>query len=389
MSDTTQSSKKVQFLKAMAPPAVLLLTIAFVAAIVALRPEQEKKAPQRMVPSIETVAVTPLTTPVTVRSQGTVTAPRTSQLSARIGGHLDWISQNLFAGGQFSKDEVLLKIDPVPYAAAVARAEANLANAQRALLQEQESADQAEKDWIALHGPERAIPSLVARLPQLEAARAEKAAAEAALQQARIDLFSTEVRAPYDGRVLEKGVDVGQAVAAGSPLARIYAGEILEVALPLTLDEVALLDDSRGDDGPPIEIQLHRTIGGIEHQWNAVLQRREAQVNPASRLLSVIARVIPPGLSQANWPLLPGMFVTAEISGPQLANALQVPRSALQPGNRVYRLSEDTRLEEVVIDVRFADAEVAIIESGLAAGDRLCITPLLFFVDGMEVNPAP
>lgn len=70
-----------------------------------------------------------------------------------------------------------------------------------------------------------------------------------------------------------------------------------------------------------------------------------------------------------------------------LENAVRVPRGALQPGGYLYRLDADDRLEQVHVDIVRTDAEWAVAVDGLRPGDRVCLTPLLFFVEGMRVQP--
>ncbi len=78
----------------------------------------------------------------------------------------------------------------------------------------------------------------------LELARARRREALAARRQAQRELTHTKIPAPFAGRVRSAGLDVGQYIARGEPLARIYAEQSAEVRLPIPDGELAFLDFS-------------------------------------------------------------------------------------------------------------------------------------------------
>ena len=104
-------------------------------------------------------------------------------------------------------------------------------------------------------------------------------------------------------------------------------------------------------------------------------------------MISAYARMDPPFISDSDELLRPGMFVMASIQGKQLDRAIRIPRAAIHPGNVVYRLVEGNRLESVKVDLIRSGTDWAYCENSLNNGDRLCLTPLLFFVNGMIVEP--
>ena len=88
--------------------------------------------------------------------------------------------------------------------------------------------------------PSAANP-LALREPQLNAARAALDRDEARLADAKLALSRTKVTAPFAGFVQEESVDVGQIVAAGQPVARIFATDAVEVIVPLSDADAALI----------------------------------------------------------------------------------------------------------------------------------------------------
>ena len=384
--------RRKKWLKIILPPAVVILAIVLTAVMVKMRPEQARKEPVPNHPKVEVFTVKAEPVRILVESQGTVQPRQKTRLTSRVSGQIESVSPSLYDGGQFREGEVLLQLDPLPYESALAEARSRLALAKAALLQEREAAEQARSEWQAV-GKGEANP-LVLRVPQLEKAEADLEAARVAVEMAERNLHFTRVRAPYDGRVEAKYVDVGQSITAQATiLADIFSTGSLEVPLPVALDDLAyVIDLSKMDTGhvPLPErplVFLTAGIAGTSHTWEARLERTAAQVNAQTRMITAYAGIPAPYRSDRGQPLKPGLFVRATIQGRLLEDATRIPRGALQPGNIVYRINGQDRLESVPLRIVRTDARWAIATNGLEPGDRLCVTPLLFFVEGMRVEP--
>jgi len=384
-----------KWLKVILPPVILIGAICLMVMMVALKPEQERREPVPVFPKIEVYEVDSGNQAIVVESQGTVQPRRQTQLTARVSGQIEWVSPTFYNGGVFEEGDVLVRLDPLPYRSAVAEAKSRLALARSAWLQEKEAAQQALRDWEAV-GTGTPGP-LVLREPQIAKAEADLEAARVAVEVAERNLAFTEIRAPYRGRVEAKFVEVGQSITAQvTPLGSVFAADVMEIPLPISLHEAAWLDlpsasagtDSPGHDTalPDRPVRLHARIADKEHTWEGKLDRISATVDPATRMLQLIIRVDAPYLSNHRMPLKPGMFVNAIATGPRLEGTVRIPRSALHQGDRVYRLIPEDRLEGKRVELLYTGPEW-VIASGLETGDRLCMTPLLFFVEGMRVEP--
>lgn len=388
------ASNTGKWLKVILPPTVLLAAIALAALLMALKPEQERRKPVAVYPKIEVYEVESDNEAIVVESQGTVQPRRATQLTGRVSGQIEWVSPSFYDGGFFDEGEVLVKLDPLPYRSALAEARSRLALAESTWLQEKEAARQARRDWESVGTGE---PSpLVLRKPQIAKAEADLEAARVAVEVAERNLAYTEIRAPYRGRVEAKFVELGQAVTAqATPLGSIYATDAMEVPVPISLDEAAWLNlPTASNVSAPAQLHedlpvlLTKEIAGEAHEWQGVLDRVSASINPQSRMLQLIIRVEAPYMSDRGVALKPGMFVKAKASGAHMAGTVRIPRSALHQGDRVYRLTEDNRLEGKDVQIVHTGPEWAV-ALGLEVADRLCVTPLLFFVEGMQVEPVP
>lgn len=351
------------------------------------------RQPPPMTTEVAATRLQPTNYPVIIRSQGTVRPRTESTLIPEVSGRVIEIASAFRDGGFFEEGDVLLRLDPRDYETARIVAEAALAQARAKLEEEKAQSVQARENWEQLGSGGDPNP-LVLRVPQLAEAQAAVASAEARLHKARRDLDRTRIAAPYAGRMLEKRVDVGQFVSTGTVLARIYAVDYAEIRLPLTNDQLAYMDVPelyRGDRERPQSdapaVTLKSTIGGTPYEWRGAIVRAEGAFDTQSRQLFVIAQVDDPYKRRpsGNPPLKVGLFVTAEIEGTILENVFALPRSAVRRGDEILLIDPDGKIRRQTISVLWKDSDHIVARDGLNAGEVLCLTPLAFAVDGIQV----
>lgn len=372
-------------------PIVVIVLAAIITFLMAnLRKASSLQEPVAIRPAVEVAHLTDSMMETMVGSHGSVHSRREAVLMARVSGTIDWVADAFAAGQRVEAGTVLLRLDSLPYASALAEAKGRKARAQRALAEENALASQAERDWRFV-GQGEPDP-LVLRLPQLQQARAELAAAEAALALARQQLADTQVIAPFAGTIREKAVDLGQTVTAQSTyLGRIQDNLALEVILPVTGRDWAFLPDAvdpvdSSPEGASATVRLAKRIGNREHIWHGSVDRIEAAVDPQTRLRRVFVRVHEPLTSSEGLQLTPGMFVSADIPGRRIEEGFTVPQQALIGQSVVYRVTADNRLNKVPVNVVRNERDRVRVVGDLQAGDRICLTPLLYFVEGMQVE---
>jgi len=381
------------WLKIVLPILVVLAGVVAAVAMIKARPGVETRPPEVPPPLVSVMEVEIEDVRLSVRTQGTV-APRTeSTLVPEVAGRIVSASDSFADGGFFEKDDVLLTIDPRNYELGVVRARARVAEARVRVEREEEEAAVARKEWQSL-GRGEPTP-LVLREPQLAEAKAGLEAAEADLERSRIDLERTKIRAPYDGRVRDKSVDLGQYVTPGTPVARIYAVDFAEIRLPIPDAELAYLRDlplvyrgvSSGETGP--EVILRARFAGREHEWKGTVVRTEGELDPQTRMVHVVARVkdpYAPGDDRDRPPLAVGVFVEAEIMGRLAEGVVVLPRSVMRGADRVLVVDGEDRLRFREVGVLKTDRERVVIDSGLEAGDLVCVSHLEAVTDGMRVR---
>jgi RND family efflux transporter MFP subunit len=372
------------------PLAVLAVAGFGAAVLVATAPSVETVTPERALATVRTIVPQPRDIRLQVRSQGTV-APRTeSAVVPEISGRVTGISPALVSGGFFAKGELLLEIEPRDYEMAVERARAALARAE------------SEREFAAaeLKRQEGLSARAVASTAQLSQARRTGRVADASFDEARIaleqsqrDLARTKILAPFEGRVREKKVDVGQFVSRGEPVATIYATDYAEIRLPIADHQLAFLQlpslrNPEAGSGPAV--LLSAQFAGRRNEWTGRVVRTEGEIDSRSRMVHVVARVEHPYDSPAEEPDKPplavGLFVQAEIEGPMIENVIVVPRYAMRDDAHILVVDSTERLRSREVEVLRIDRDDVLIRATLGSGERICVSTLQVVVEGMPVK---
>jgi RND family efflux transporter MFP subunit len=366
------------------PVTVLVVSYGIATVIRNAGPEIEVVTPEAQPLVVRVITAGPERVRLTVDSQGEVSAQYTIDLVSELQGAIKRVAPAFVTGGYFKTGDVLLEIDPTDYELARVRAEARVA--------EEIETMEVEKSEAAL-AAKGLFPMREARVASAEA-RVQSARAE--LAQAEADLRRTRIKAPFDGRVLFTQVDLGQYVSKAQALGRLYSTGLAEIRLPLTDRQLRYLDLPFGarptDTIPDIPVTLRAEVGGRPAEWQGKLHRMEGAVDPDNRVWYAVARVDDPyGLNhpEQTMPLAVGLFVEVEIEGRTVENIYRLPRSALRNEDSVLIVDADDRLRRRRVEVLRTDFQSVLISNGLEAGDRVCVSPVEAFIDGLLVEAVP
>jgi len=325
---------------------------------------------------------------LTVMTQGEA-SPRTEiNLAPYVSGQISFVSPKFIEGGAFKKDEVLLSIEDAEYQLRVTQARSSVAQARSRYASEKAESESARKDFEELgigEGSELAL-----RKPQMAEAAAMLASAKAALGEAELQLARTKIIAPFDGRIAEKNVDIGEFVSPGTPLGQIFSTGVMEVRLPLTDSELGQLGLSIGygeNDAQGPSVKLSAIVAGVPRNWQGRIVRTDSRFDSKTRVLFAYTEVEDPyGVGADNGaPLDAGLFVSAEIEGRIIDDAVVVPRSAIRGEGLVYVVRPDSTMEVREVSVAKSDRDRAVLTAGLTPGERVIISPVTGAADGISV----
>ena len=184
-------------------------------------------------------------------------------------------------------------LDQRDYELALISAQSSMYQAQVIYERELAESDLAKKEWSAINRGNAS--NLALRKPQLDQAKATLAAAEANYKRALLNVERTYIVAPFNGRVRNEFVDVGMVVAPGIPLAQIYALDIAQISLPIAETDIKFLSIPLDGSVVPLakqpRVSLTSNFAGINQEWNGRILRSAAEIDPQTRMLSVIGQI--------------------------------------------------------------------------------------------------
>ncbi len=379
------------------PTPLLILTIGglLVFAVATLRPKPEPipaAPPEPM--KVSVILANPQTEVLTVYSQGTVAPKREIDLVAQVAGRITKVASNFVNGGFFSQATPLASIDKRDYELALIRANARVAQAQQELATNRGQARQARREWRDLGNDD--ANALFLRKPQVAAAEANLASAKAERDQAELDLQRTHITVPFNGRVRETMVDLGQYVTPGSKIATVYDTSVAEIRLSVTDRQAALLDLPLGFRGGELkqgpEVTIFGTIAGKRYQWQGRIARTDASIDTRSRLYYAVAEVVDPFVANpqsSQAPLIVGLFVEAEIRGRALDDVITLPKQALFKGNQIYVLDAENRVHSKTVNLLYTNANTAWIQAEVNPGEAIVVERQSYLSEGIVVSPVP
>ncbi|MBE9537677.1 MAG: efflux RND transporter periplasmic adaptor subunit [Proteobacteria bacterium] len=386
----TKQSKQLLISAAMLAAAGLVTTVMYMN-----RPPSTLTEPEERVVTVEVIEVIKENIRIPIQAQGTVSPMRQTSIISEVKGRIVEVSDNLNVGNFVRKGDVLLRIDPRDYQTSLLRAQAALASAQSILAQEEGRAQVAKREWDKLpKGSQRSqqAKDLYLRIPQLELAKAQVLAAMADLNTARDNLERTIVSAPYDALIRTKETDLGEYVAPGKTLAKIFSVDYAEVRLAIPQSKLAYLDlpGVGGYTGSEAAVALYTDVSGDINHWPAKLHRTEGVFDERSRVLFTVVRIEDPyALQDSSTPRLPlriGTFVNANISGKSISDLVTLPHHILRPGNLIWVIDRDLKLQNRKVSILRTGGDNIYVSAGLDNGELVSLTSLDATFSGARVK---
>ncbi len=312
---------------------------------------------------------------------GLIEAIDRAELRPRVSGYID--SVNLKPGMLVKKGDVLFVIDPRPYRAELARAEAAVAGSQAkadlAKTEQERSRKLLADNAIA----QRDYDERTANVRQLDAAaRAD----QAALQTARLNVEWTTIRAPFDGRVGKAEVTVGNLVDGNTVLTSVVSANPMYVSF--NGDESTYLQLGKQARANPAAMKLHIGLSnekGFPHEGK--LEFVDNRVDPVAG--SVRMRGL---IDNKDGLLTPGLFARVQVgtSSPTGAQSALVAERAIgtdQNRKFVYVLNDKNLAEYRPIQLGTQVGNLRVVTSGLKAGERIVVDGLQRVRPGAPVAP--
>ncbi len=344
-------------------------------------PEKEEEEPSgrrgmNITKSVTVEAISPVRQDFVVWGDypGEFVSDGLAELSSEVAGRVKKVEVRL--GDVVAEGETLAVVDPVTYATRVKelRASVHLSNA---------SAEEAKVNLANLRAElarkeplldrklvtEREIEDLESRVraseQRLEIARATVQQNEARLSAARDSLSDTRVKAPFDGTIAERYVDVGAHVGPGQPMFRVVDDQEIYLRLRIPETESGLVRA-----GMPVEIRVD-ALGG--QKVLGEVGRVAPAVDPATRTLRV--DVVKP--DDADWSRVkPGMYARAKLELGNRPDAVTLDNQAILKGNdgsRYVWVIEEGKANKQTVTTGLRGRSDTEITEGLSADARVVL----------------
>src|SRR5437667_11478319 len=275
----------------------------------------------------------------TVGATGTLQAVTTVLVGSQVSGNISWLGADF--NSIVHKGQVIARLDPALFQAAVEQARANLAKSkadvehnQVALLDAQQKYTRAQelaaRSLLPQSDLDAAKIAVDSAQAMLQSSKATVEQAQANLNQAQVNLDHTIITAPIDGIVISRNVDVGQTVAASmqAPTLFIIAADLTKMQVNANIDESDV-----GNIRPDQQVSFRVDAYPNETFIGSVGQvRLNPQVVQNVVTYSTVINVPNPQLK-----LKPGMTANVNIEIARRSNVLRVPNASLR-----FRPTPDT-----------------------------------------------
>jgi len=358
-------------------PAFAVLVSAIAVAMLSLTGCQESSAPQtQQTPQVGVVTLEAKPFALTSEVPGRTSAYRIAEVRPQVNGI---IQKRLFTeGSEVKAGQQLYQIDPATY-------EATFKSAQATQLSAKSLADRYK-----LLVADKAVSQQA-----YDEARAASLQADAALEQARIDLRYTRVMAPISGRIGRSAVTEGALVSNGQASAMATIQQLDPIYVDVTQSSKELLrlrrDLAEGrlqkasDSAAKVALKLE---DGSRYAHEGTLEFSEVAVDESTG--SVTLRAVFPNPDHL---LLPGMFVHAELLSGVKENAILAPQQGVTRNQRgeptAMVVNAENKVEQRVLKADRTAGNAWLVEDGLKDGDRLITEGLQFVQPGAEVKAVP
>ena len=338
-------------------------------------------------PEVAVVSVQPQTLPLTFEYTGQLAGSRDIEVRARVTGILQ--ARYFTEGGLVKAGQSLFKIDPSPFNAASAGAEADIAAAEARMAQAQRNAARL-KPLIEAKAISQKDYDDAASAEQIAAA--DLKAAKTKLTEARLNLSYTRVESPISGiagRALKSegslvsGPDVLlTTVTQVDPIYALFGvsdNEHLKLQRDADAGRLVMPKDGKFD------VAL-RLADGTLYSRHGKMNFSDIRINGNTGTSELRAELPNPG-----GRLRPGEFVRVVLHGAQRINAIMVPQRAVLDGPQgkfVYILDAQSKAEIRPVEVGDWAGEAWVINSGLKAGDKVIVDGVMKIGPGAPVKLA-
>jgi RND family efflux transporter MFP subunit len=407
-----------RYSKVLLPIVLIAVSLAGASYLRATKPLVEPTPDIEQIWAVRTATIERRDHQPTLDLYGELVAGREVTLRPLVAGEVIEASPKLRDGGRFEAGELVLKIDPFDYQAAIDDLNAQLLEAQarraelvanRAMEEMTLELDQEQLALIrrdveryerlsdsratsekalddtkisrsrqlgTVRQREQSIVMFDARLDQQDAAIARL---EVALRRAERDLDDTEIRAPFGGFATDIGAQIGQQLGSNDAILRLIDDQKLEISFQLADSDFGRLWQSGLIERA---VKGRWKLGATTFDVSAKVTRVVPRIDAASGGVTVYAEIVD---NPENVPFRPGAFIEVELPGKLYQDVVELPASALFGNDTVYVVDEG-RLEAATVELVAALGNSVLINADLRDGAAVVTSRLAEIAPGLKVK---
>jgi multidrug efflux system membrane fusion protein len=312
---------------------------------------------------VSVAQVTQEVVPFRLQAIGNVEAFSTVAVKARVDGQI--VEVGFKEGEEARKGQVLFKIDPRPFEAALRQAEANA-------LRDAAARDQArsqEKRYQELLDKNFVSKEAYAQIRTNAAvAEATAGASQAALDNAKLNLEYGTIRAPIEGYAGKIQIQMGNLVRANDVNPLVVINQVRPIYVNFSVPEQRLAEVREHMAARQVAVEA-LAPGSDRAAASGTLIFVDNAVDPSTGTIRMRARF--PNKENLLWP---GQFVNVSVRLFEQADAIVIPSQAVQTGPEgqyVYVVDRSMVVDVRRITVQRTEGERAIVASGLAKGEQV------------------
>jgi len=316
--------------------------------------------------------------PVYLDTVGTARALNTVTVQSQVDGKL--ISLDFQEGQDVRKGDVLARIDPTTYQAALDQAIAKKAQDEAQLANARLDLERYERLAATNSINRQQADTQKALVAQLEA---QVQADQGAIDNARAILAYTTIVAPIDGRTGIRMVDVGNVVRASNATGIVVLTQLKPINVMFNLPQQTLPQINAAFAKGPLTVEAQQSDTGAVID-RGTLQVVDNQVDQTTGTVKLKAE-----FPNANLQLWPGQFVNVRLTVDTLPQVTVVPTGAVQrgpDGTFVYVIGSDSKVSQRPVTIRMQDEHQAVAASGIEPGERVVTTGFSQLTDKREVK---
>ncbi|WP_254894487.1 efflux RND transporter periplasmic adaptor subunit [Chromobacterium haemolyticum] len=367
-----------------------LLLTALAASLMACGQKNDKHAGAMPPMPVGVLEITPSDVPVSFEFVGQAAGSREVEVRARVGGIL--LKRAYTEGKPVKQGDLLFQIDPEPLKATLDQAQGNLQVQQAQLVRTKQDYDRIsplfKENAVSQKDRDDAVSAY-------EAAKASVAAAQAQVQQAKINLGYARVTAPISGMTSQETRSEGSLVsttADGSLLTKV--SQLDPVYVNFSMSDSDMMNLRKMQDSGQLKLAANGHFNVQLKLTDGSTYGKSGRLNFTDSLVDASTGTIRSRATFANpdGGILPGQFVRVILQGAKRSNAIAVPQRAVltsQQGKMVWVVGADNKVQPRPITVSQDVGLNVLVESGLKAGDKVVVDNIIKLRPGADVKPHP